>query len=142
MFATYHNDEKRVERRARQTYDLFKSIREAGCEVETVEAGGAPNEDQLIGWRDGSAENERLVKMQVNNFRVPEGHANIRLFITTRGLPYGMFGAIRESELHISDVYTHSQHVETEIAEGADGDDEVRVLDVTTQLILKFDEEI
>ena len=141
MFATYHSDEKRVERRARQTYDLFKSIREAGCEVETVEAGGAPKEDQLIGWRDGSTENAKLVKMQANNFRVPEGHATVRLFITTRGLPYGMFGAIRESEMHISDVYTHSQHVETEIVEDSDGNDEVRVLDVTTQLILKFDEE-
>jgi hypothetical protein len=143
MFATYHNDEKRLERRARTTYDLFKAIQETNCSIETIEGQGRTSkQNQLIGHRDGTIENMKHVKLQPGNFRVPEGSATVKLFISTRGMPFRVFDAIRESEFYISDVYTDRQHVETEIVEGSDGDDEVKLLDVTTQLILKFDEEI
>lgn len=141
MFGAYYDDEKRLERRARTTYDFLKLIRENGCEVETTEQGGAPKSDQLIGFRSGNTENMRLVKVQPGNFKVPEGNSRIRVFISTRGQPFGLFDAVRESGFFISDVFTHSQHIETEIGQDPNGNDEVQVLDVTTQLILKFEDE-
>jgi len=141
MFGEYFDDEKRLERRARTTYDLLKLIRQHGCKVETTEQGGAPKADQAIGFREGNIENSKLVKVQPGNFRVPEGYGSIRVFISTRGQPFGLFEAIRKSDLFISDVFTHSQHVETEIGEDPEGNDEVRVLDVTAQLTLKFEDE-
>lgn len=132
------NTNETHQQRSEQVDELIEAIESNGCEVELPDGERFSNGSYLIGCREGSIENRKLVKLQPEHLESP-GFAAVRCFISTQGNPFGFFEAVRHSDLYISDCYQNPwKHIEAEISSDGNVAD-IDILDCTLQVMLKFD---